>query len=307
MSTKPSTLTAPWDSGTPPPISNDKLTSTEVTAAMSELSVDTFTKKFRVQEQRHNDSIISDQVIGLFSFIPSKGAKPDEKGVYGFAKLRGNYRTEEDATARARDLVETDSTHTIYHTYVGCPFPVTTDIKQFIGDHDIVNIGNESDVATAEALRGKKADESRRKKELQDRTTELYKDAAAELPQEKIDENEYITQQVKKANLTYVYIDFLRKLQKVKSLIESSRTVCQQLDKDHPEMRESHFDIYKESRVKVGLEVDDEEIRKGFMKYMIEDVELPGLDCFSDEFDSIVSSLPCEEDISGAVISKSDF
>ena len=30
------------------------------------------------------------QRIGLLSFVPAKGATPNSKGIYGFAKMRGN-------------------------------------------------------------------------------------------------------------------------------------------------------------------------------------------------------------------------
>ena len=36
------------------------------------------------------------QNIGLISFVPAKGATPNDNGVFGFAKLRGNFSTNID-------------------------------------------------------------------------------------------------------------------------------------------------------------------------------------------------------------------
>jgi hypothetical protein len=131
---KEHSLTAPADrdrekkwrpeQGAPP------LTEDEVEAAISTLDNTSFTVKFSRVDRTYADPPISLQTIGLLSFTPAKGATPNDNGVFGFAKLRGNYASELEAKQRAEAIIRNvDSYHQIYHTYVGRPFPVTASSK----------------------------------------------------------------------------------------------------------------------------------------------------------------------------------
>ena len=104
----------------------ENLTEEEVSNAMFELNNKDFTDKFPRVDRTYADPPPPMQTIGLVSFTPAKGAKPNENGIYGFAKLRGNYPNTEEAEQRAEFLIRNvDSYHQIYHTYVGRPFPIT--------------------------------------------------------------------------------------------------------------------------------------------------------------------------------------
>jgi hypothetical protein len=93
-----------------PPLSED-----EVKNAMSELNNNSFVKKFLRVERRYADPVEPMQRIGLISFVPAKGATPNDKGIYGFAKIRGNYPTDQEASERAEFLIRNaDSYHQIY-------------------------------------------------------------------------------------------------------------------------------------------------------------------------------------------------
>ena len=81
------------------------LTEEEVKNAMNTLNNKKFENFFLKVERRYADPVESMQRIGLFSFVPAKGATPNEKGVYGFAKLRGNYPTDQEANERAEYLI----------------------------------------------------------------------------------------------------------------------------------------------------------------------------------------------------------
>ena len=77
------------------------LSDDEVVNAMASLNNRDFIKKFLSVERRYADPVDALQRIGLISFTPAKGATPDSQGVYGFAKLRGNYPTDNEANERA--------------------------------------------------------------------------------------------------------------------------------------------------------------------------------------------------------------
>jgi len=106
------------------------LTQEQADEALKELNNTAFTDKFPRIERTYADPILPMQYIGLISFTPAKGATPNENGVYGFAKLRGNFSSEIEANERAEFIIRNiDSHHQIYHTYVGRPFPITNSSK----------------------------------------------------------------------------------------------------------------------------------------------------------------------------------
>jgi hypothetical protein len=121
---KENTLTAPSDRDTNTKFRLEQntpaLTEEQVKLALNELNNTSFTERFPEVERRFADPPIDLQKIGLISFVPAKGAKPNDQGVYGFAKLRGNYANTEEASEQAERLIRNvDSYHQIYHTFVG--------------------------------------------------------------------------------------------------------------------------------------------------------------------------------------------
>src|SRR3989344_5321587 len=120
------------------------LTDTETNLAMASLNITDFVEKFPKVERVYADPFPPLQKYGLLSFVPAKGAIPNEKGIYGFAKLRGNYDTEIEAQQRAEFLIKhVDSYHPIFHTYVGRPFPITND-PRYVKETDEIDIRSET-------------------------------------------------------------------------------------------------------------------------------------------------------------------
>ena len=109
-----------------PRLNERKLSEEEVQNAMDDLNNTKYVEKYLKVERRYADPVDPTQRIGLVSFVPAKGATPNKNGLYGFAKLRGNYPTEREACEKAEMIIrEVDSYHQIYHCYVGRPFPLT--------------------------------------------------------------------------------------------------------------------------------------------------------------------------------------
>ena len=112
------------------PESAPTLTDSETQSAFEVLNNTSFIEKFPRVDRTYADPTLPMQYIGLVSFTPAKGATPNENGVFGFAKLRGNFASEIEANQRAEHLIRNvDSYHQIYHTYVGRPFPITSSSK----------------------------------------------------------------------------------------------------------------------------------------------------------------------------------
>ena len=267
-----------------PPLTND-----EVVAAVSENSAVDYIKKFPRIDRIFADPVITNQMIGLVSFVPAKGAKPNDKGIYGFAKLRGNYMTEEDANTRAETLIrDIDSANIIYHTYVGRPFPLTNS-RKYAAETSEVDIRRDTTEAVSSKIKEQKADDQKKAEEMKDRQQELMDDVSGNRPQEDIDLDEYITLNVKKAQLSWTYLEHLKKLREVRDLIIKTRTEVVEADKVHPDFRDSFFDKYNGARGSSGLETDLSEDQKqnGFLRYLVEDVSLPGI----DEVDELVTQI----------------
>ena len=286
-------LTTPEDSNVRfKPSSAPSLTDEQLSAATEQLVNTAFVSKFPVIDRNYADPPLNLQQIGLFSFIPAKGAKPNERGIYGFAKMRGNFATEIEANQRAELLIKDhDSTHTIFHTYVGRPFPITVK-ESYASETSEVDIRRDTVEAVSNTMKIKKDDDKRKAQEIQDREAELLADTSSTKEKELVEQDDYITLKVKKAQLTWTYIEHVKKLKEVKEIIIRTRAQLVDIDASNPSLNEKYYEKYKDARVKAGLKVDDKALSEGFTKYLVEDVLLPGIDDISDELIETVMKAP---------------
>jgi hypothetical protein len=286
-------LTTPEDSNVRfKPSSAPSLTDEQLSAATEQLVNTAFVKKFPVVDRNYADPPVNLQQIGLFSFIPAKGAKPNDRGIYGFAKMRGNFATEMEANQRAELLIKDhDSTNTIFHTYVGRPFPITVN-ENYASETSEVDIRKDTVEAVSNTMKIKKDDDKRKAQEIQDREAELLADTSSTKEKELVEQDDYITLKVKKAQLTWTYIEHVKKLKEVKEIIIRTRAQLVDIDAANPSLNEKYYEKYKDARVKAGLKVDDKALSEGFTKYLVEDVLLPGIDDISDELIETVMKAP---------------
>lgn len=270
---KENSLTAPSDrdpAKTYQPVQgHPQLTEVEVKNALSTLDNRDFVKKFLRVERRYADPTDPIQRIGLISFVPAKGATPNNKGVYGFAKLRGNYATDREASERAEFLIRNaDSYHQIYHAYVGRPFPLTTSSK-FSAETDEIELRKQVSESISANIKKKKNEEQQTINEIEDREKQLLDDTK----EEKTDPLDlYITLKVKKAQITWTYLETEKKLQEMKDIIIKTRQELEDLDKESSEYSEKYFDKYKNARKDSGL--DNQQHQDNFMKFLVEDAVL---------------------------------
>ena len=247
------------------------LTENEVSLAMNELNNDSFINKFPRVDRTYSDPAIPLQVIGLISFTPAKGAKPNENGVYGFAKLRGNFATPIEANQRAEYLIRNiDSYHQIYHTYVGRPFPVTASSK-YSAETEEIDIRKQMTESISTNIREKKNEEQRIASEIKEKEEQLLEEAKRT---EADPYEEYITMKVKKAQLSWTYLEHEKKMKEIKEIIIKTRKVIEELDTEHPDFKDSYYEKYMKARTEAGIKETDEEKEQSFMRYLVEDAEL---------------------------------
>lgn len=247
------------------------LNNEQTKSAMKQLNKNCFPEV----ERRYTDPLIDLQKIGLISFVPAKGAKPNDQGIYGFAKLRGNFASENEANERAEFLVRNvDSYHQIYHTYVGRPFPLTTS-SDFSKEISKVDLKKEVSQAYSEDVKKKREKEQQEMEEIKQREKELLEDVKKE---EENKDDYYTTLRVKKAQLVWTYVETERKMQQMCGLIAKARYEIDELEAKHPELKQTYYQKYIDARKQAGLSVDKESNEQNFMRYLVEDISIPSID-----------------------------
>jgi hypothetical protein len=260
------------------------LTDQEVVEAMKELNNTAFVKKFPSVDRTYADPPIPMQNIALLSFTPAKGAKPNENGVFGFAKVRGSYSTPIEADERAEFLIRNvDSYHQLYHLYVGRPFPITSSSK-YSAETTEVDIRKETTKAISENIKQEKNKEQKTVTDMKEREEAMLAESDKARKDDGIGDPDvdpyenYITLSVKKAQLSWTFLEHLKKLEEVRDIILKTRANLEKLDIEHPEFKNKYFEKYMDARKKSGLDEKVRDIQDNFIKYMVEDVSIPTID-----------------------------
>jgi hypothetical protein len=272
---KECSLTAPEDRNTTnkwrPEQGVPSLSDNEASSAMSELNITSFVEKFPRVDRTYADPPPPLQTIGLFSFIPAKGATPNENGVFGFAKLRGNYSTDIEANQRAEFIIRNvDSYNKIFHTYVGRPFPITVS-SNYSAETSEIDIRKETAKVVSQNIKDKKEEEQKTVVEIQQREEALL----AETRKDEVDPyDEYITLKVKKAQLSWTYLEHIKKMAEVKDIIIKTRSQLLDLDNQYPEFNNTYYEKYMKARTDAGISTEPKESQDNFIKFLVEDADL---------------------------------
>lgn len=271
-----SSLTAPEDrdriSKWKPDQSIPPLTSSELKNAIDELNSVDFIKKFSRVERQYADPPISLQHIGLISFVPAKGATPNENGVFGYAKMRGNYANEMEANERSEFIIRNvDSYNTIFSTYVGRPFPITVS-SNYSKETNEVDISKEMTTSISSSVLTKKIEEKKNIDNIAKREKKLVEESKTEFDDPF---DNYITLKVKKAQLLFTYNEHSKKIEEIKKIIIKTRNDLALIDLKEPNFKNLYFEKYMKARKEAGIVEDNKNIEENFIKYMVEDVDLP--------------------------------
>jgi hypothetical protein len=237
-------------------------TDEEIREAMKELNINKPIEKFKRIEKLYADPPIQGQQIGLFSFTPARGAKPDEDGIYGMIKCRGVFPTQREANERAEYIFRNvDTYHKIFHCQVGRPFPVTFD-ETYFEEKEEIELKKKVSEEESAFLKMSREEEEAVMNGLKDRMKTIKEEM--EHPKPPSDIQEYITLQVKRASLQA----HIQSLQKAMSQYQES---CDMLvehlhdfDKKDTSLKEQYVKEYLTEAEKVGIEADP--VFMGFLK-----------------------------------------
>jgi hypothetical protein len=271
-------LTAPEDrnreNGWRPESGKSSLSDEEMSHAMSALNDKTFIEKFAKVDRVYSDPSLPMQNISLFSFTPAKGAKPNENGVFGFGKIRGTFNLPTEAEERAEYIIRNvDSTHQVFHTYTGRPFPITNSSK-YSAETSEIDIRKEMTSATSSNVKERRNKDEQTMKEVREREEALI--AESKMDPEDVDPyDEYITLKVKKAQLTWTYFEHKKKMEEILPIIGKTKERLVELDDSNSEFAEKYLEKYMAARKDAGL--TDEKAKENFLQFMVEDIEIPEL------------------------------
>jgi hypothetical protein len=239
-----------------------KLGQDEIDEAMKVLNKNiTFTQV----ERYYADPPQINQKIALVSFVPSQDAKPDKDNIYGMMKIRGVYATEEEANERAEFLIRNvDSYHDIFHAFVGRPFPITTSCD-FAASLKTIDIRKKTTELISEDILSRKRKEKEEMEDIQEREKKLLEEskrAQDGLPMDPFDE--YITANVKRAQLAWTFHETKKKILQMKESFQETTARIQELDTIHPDFVDSYKEKYMEARRASGIPDDND----SFIRYL---------------------------------------
>lgn len=267
-------LTAPWDRQKvhiTQASKSSQMNDDEFKYAKEELYDTSFIEKFPKVDRLYADPIYNNQMYSLHSFIPSKGAQPDEHGVYGFMKFRGSFQTIEEANDRAEFIIRNvDSYHPIQTGYIGRPFPVCVDTKKFVKETKQIDIRNKAIETVSEDIKQKRLNEKKEIEDIKEREKKLLETTGEDYAPEPLEK--YTTLHVKKANLVYTYLKTQEKILELREHIKKAYAEIRYMDEESSEYKLQYFEKYKDARKQAGL--PEKETSDSFMKYICEDADL---------------------------------
>tara|TARA_B100001248_G_C27328146_1_gene430065 strand:+ start:98 stop:943 length:846 start_codon:yes stop_codon:yes gene_type:complete len=210
------------------------------------------------------------QNICLVSFIPSTGATPDKDNIYGMMKVRGVYATEEEANERADFIIRNvDSYHEIFHCKVGRPFPITED-NEFASTVHAIDIRKKTTELISKDILSKKREEKEEMESIQKREQNLLEESKKAQEGEPMDIfDEYITMNVKRAQLLWTYKETKEKLKQMKNSYIQSIDRIKEIDLENPNFKEEYKEKYMSARRDAGI--PDE--KNSFVEYLGLDIE----------------------------------
>jgi len=236
--------------------------------AMKELVTTSYIDEFPKVERRYADPRVDLQTVALFSFVPAVGSKPNENGIYGFAKIRGSYPSKKEALEATEDLIRKhDSYHKVFLAYVGRPFPVTLS-SDFSESSDKINVKDDQKNSFSQAIKKKREEERKLADELDERKKQLEDEHL-----ENKDENPqdyYNNLYVKRAQIKYQQTLAHKQVTHMKESIEKIGYEIKELDKDDEDKFKALYETFDKSYK--DSKVDMKTMKESFMGELAKDI-----------------------------------
>lgn len=255
-------LTAPKDALADLPVGDEKrkkrdkknrrakLDEDQLDAALEKL-----VRSYPPVEKRWRDPDLPGQVHCSVSFVPARGAKPDDDGLYGLLKVRGTFASEEDRDCRAELIInDVDSYHAITHGYVGQPLPLTHDDDDRYA-LDVTNVALKKKIQenlTADMIeRKEKERKDLEEAKLRSKQLEKKQDTAAQQLEDNAEK--YTALRVKRSNMIFAIYEMMKKLKQYKDTLTQTIHVIEKMDREYPDFQNEFMDRYNSAAAKAGV------------------------------------------------------
>jgi len=245
------------------------LTDEEVVVAKKDLiDINFIMSKYGRERKFRIDSTVVGQNIGVVTFKPSKGAKPDKRGCFGVIKVRGNYPNTSEADKRCDVLLTEDENCDIDMPLVGKEFPLMINNELYtysVRDVDTKQIITDT---TTSLIREKEEKDEKEKKAMLDKQKQLL-DGTNEDEKENTltDYTLYEQLRTKKANNLYVIEKCKNNLVKCQENIENTLKEIKEIDGKFSSYKNDYIKNYIDEIKQVGIDPKQMEI----IKYMFSD------------------------------------
>lgn len=184
--------------------------------------------------------------------------------IKGVAKIRGCFYTSKEANDKAEELIKLFPNDIILTCIIGRPFPLVN--KGYSNETHRVDLNPKHKTEISDLLQydnSKKNEEHERvMKEINERQENLIEDSKKD-PNERTLDN-HTTQRVKLANLIHSKNEMKDKIKLYSNRIKETKIWLSH--KDNKEFENKYMEQYTFARKNSGI--SDEEMNKGFMKYI---------------------------------------
>jgi len=219
-------------------------------------------RKFRI------DSTVVGQSIGVITFKPSKGAKPDKRGCFGVVKVRGNYPNTSEADKRCDVLLAEDENCDIDMPLVGKEFPLMVNNEVYtysVRDVDTKQIITDT---TTSLMKEKEEKDEKEKKAMLEKQKQLLDETNEEEKEKTLTDYALYEQlRTKKANNLYVIEKCKNNLGKCQENIDNALKEILEIDSKFPSYKNDYIKNYIDEIKQVGIDPKQMEI----IKYMFSD------------------------------------
>ena len=240
-----------------PPVDQSQplLTNEQVEVAKKELTNDSFVRlQFPRVVRARVDPPLAQQNYCVFTFVPSKDAKPDNDGCFGVLKIRGTFPTPSEAEEFSERVIRTvDSYNENIIGYVGREFPLTLDDKFCLSTKE-VDIRTKMDKIAVDNIKSQREMDKKEMEELQEKRKELLSDTT-DKKEVVIDDIEYYTQlRVKRANLRMLQEECEKKIKECGRILKKTTSEINELDDKHPQYKNEYEEKYKRAVDAIGTD-----------------------------------------------------
>jgi hypothetical protein len=147
--------------------------------------------------------------------------------------------------------------------------------SKYSAETNEIDIRKEMTESVSNNVKQKKQDELKTVQEIKAREEALV----ADTKKEEVDPyDEYITLRVKKAQLSWTYLEHVKKMKEIKDIIVRTRKEIGKMEEENSDYKEKYYDKYMTARKESGFKDTQEELQANFMKFLVEDAHLPGID-----------------------------